>query len=93
MNELESIGRYHQLYEALKAALAERNSLLSRASAILQAASEPPVSRYNLARRCNFEAAERLFGEARARHDAALLMLEELRQVAPAADKPVPTLE
>lgn len=93
MSELEDIGRYHQLIEALDAALGERNNLLGRLAAIAQAASQPPVSRYNVGRKCNFESAARLFDEARAAGERVLQIVEELRQAAPAAGKPVPTLE
>lgn len=93
MNELECIGRYHQLVDGVKTALDERNSLMIRAAAILKAASEPPISRYNMARKCNFDAAQTLFESARLRNEEALMMLEELRQVAPVANKPIPTLE
>lgn len=93
MNELECLGHYHQLCDALRAHVADRNERLYRASLILKAASEPPAGGGALARRCNFDAAERLLREARAAHDAAVQTLEDLRQAAPAAGKPLPVLE
>jgi hypothetical protein len=93
MSELEDIGRYHQLREQLSAVVTERNNLLGRCAAILQSAAGNPVSRYNLARRCNFDSASRLFEEARAADQRIAHLLAELEQVAPAAGKSVPTLE
>jgi hypothetical protein len=93
MSELEDIGRYHQQMDVLKATLAERNDRLRRASIILSAASEPPYSSKNAARRCNFSAAQRLMDEAKDRHEAAELMIEDLRQLAAAAGKSAPALE
>lgn len=93
MSELEDLGRYHQQTDALKALLSERNDRLHRAATILSTASEAPLNRKNAARRCNFDAAQRLMDEARERHDAALLMIEELRQLAASVGKPPPALE
>ena len=93
MSELEDIGRYHQLRDELDSAINERNGLLGRCAAILQSAAGAPVSRYNLARRCNFDSASRLFDEARTADQRIAHLLAALEQVAPAAGKPVPTLE
>lgn len=93
MSELEELGRYHQLCAALDAALSERNNRLGRVATIAQAASQPPVSRHNIGRRCNFDAAARLFEEARSAEERARQIIAELEQVAPAVGKPLPSLE
>lgn len=93
MSELEDLGRYHQIHDSLVAEVARRNSALSRVSMIVSTAAQPPVSRYNLARKCRFDAVDRLLEEARASHAEIERMLDELRALSPVVNKPVPTLE
>jgi hypothetical protein len=93
MSELEDLGRYHQLLDELTATLARRNDALSRVAAVLGEAAKPPVSRYNLARKCRFDAADRLLNEARAAHAAAEAALAEIAVLGPIVNKPVPRME
>lgn len=93
MSELEDLGRYHQLMDALMAAFSRRNDALSRLAVVLGEAARLPVSRYNMARKCRFDAADRLLAEAKQAHEEAERMLDELRVLSPIVNKPVPTLE
>ncbi len=93
MSELEDIGRFHQLADKAKAALFRRDDHLSRVAAIIRAATEEPRSSAALGKRCNFDAIERIVSEARAEHEALLAMLDEMRALAPVANKPEPNLE
>lgn len=93
MSELEDIGRYHQIHDSLVAEVARRNSALSRVSMVLSTAAQSPVSRYNLARTCRFDAIDRLLEEAKASHAEIERLLEEMRVLGPVVNKPVPTLE
>jgi hypothetical protein len=73
--------------------LARRNDALSRVAAVLGEAAKPPVSRDNLARKCRFDAADRLLNEARAAHAAAEAALAEIAVLGPIVNKPVPRME
>lgn len=93
MSELEDIGRYHQLADAVRRKVNARDDLLNRVARVLDAAIQEPRTASAIGRRCNFEAVERLTAEAKALHEEALTMLDEMNALAPIANKPAVKLD
>ncbi|CAD5377148.1 conserved hypothetical protein [Pseudomonas sp. OF001] len=87
--DYEALGRYVHLCEQVKRKTAERAHLLERAATVLQHAARPaqPHER-GCARKCNFEAMEKLLGEAKAADAELLALVEEANALAPLADRP-----
>lgn len=87
--DYEALGRYVHLCEQVKKKAAERGRLLDRAATVLQHASKPAQPHEpGVARKCNFEALERLLGEAKAADAELLALVEEANALAPLADRP-----
>lgn len=93
MSELEDIGRYHQLADAVRRKVNARDDLLFRTSRVLAAATEEPRNAGAVGRKCNFEAAERMTAEAKAIHSEILAMIDEINTLAPVANKPAAKLD
>lgn len=93
MSELEDIGRYHQLADAVRLKVNVRNDLLFRASRVLAAATDESRNAGAVGRKCNFEAVERMTAEAKALHEEILTMLDEMNTLAPVANKPTVKLD
>lgn len=87
MSELEDIGRYHQLADAVRRKINARDDLLNRAARVLDAAIQEPRTAGAVGRKCNFEAIERMTVEAKALHEEALGMIDEMNALAPVANK------
>lgn len=88
MNELECIGRYHQLADALRLKVNMRDDLLLRASRAMSAAAEESRHVGAVGRKCNFESIERMTAEAKAAHGEILAMIDEMNSLAPIANRP-----
>lgn len=85
----EALGRYTHLCEQVKHKAMARNSLLNRAASVMQNAGKAMLNgERGVARRCNFEAMERLLAEAKQADAELQQMLEEVNALAPIADKP-----
>lgn len=90
MSELEDLGRYHQLADAVRGKVNARDALLYRASRVLAAAAETAHT-YRIGavgRQCNFEAVERLIEQAKTEHQALIVMIDEMNVLAPIVNKP-----
>ena len=87
--DYEALGRYVHLCEQMKRKASERSHLLDRAASVLQHAAKPAQAHERgVARKCNFEAMERLLGEAKAADAELLALIEEANALAPLADRP-----
>lgn len=93
MSELEDIGRYHQLADALRSKVNARDDLLHRAAIVMQAATQAPRNAGAVGRKCNFEAIARMVLEARTLHEEILTMIDEINTLAPVANKPTAKLD
>lgn len=93
MSELEDIGRYHQLADALRRKVNARDDLLNRTARVLDAAIQEPRTAAAIGRKCNFEAVERMAADAKALHEEILTMLDEINTLAPVANKPAVKLD
>lgn len=93
MSELEDLGRYHQLADAVRARIKTRNDYLHRASIVLAAAAGSPHNIGAVARGCNFDAVERLLGQAKVEHGAVTDMLNDISALAPVVNKPALKLD
>lgn len=93
MNELEDIGRYHQLADAVHAKVSSRNDLLFRASRVLSGATDTTLNIGAVGRKCNFDAVERLLAQAKGEHDGILAMIDEMNALAPVVNKPPTKLD
>lgn len=89
MNSDETLGRYTRLCESAQKKINERNALLARFGNFVNGfAQKPLVGQRAIGRRCNFEAIARLTAEAQQLEDELLLLLDEIQQLAPLADRP-----
>lgn len=93
MSELEDIGRYHQLADALRRKVNARDDLLHRAAIVMEAATQQPRNSGAVGRKCNFDAIERMTAEAKTLHEEILTMLDEINTLAPVANKPAAKLD
>lgn len=90
--DYESVGRYVVLCEHAQKKANERNNLLVRIGHVLQGYTVSAAGQKGLARRCNFEAVEKLLDQAKALDAELLEMLDQINQLAPLADKPAVAL-